>query len=133
MLSGDALRDYLKHVVSPMTGRRRTGKHARISLLDTQTLSRSRNDSCFSAENRRDVLRWAFKGLQQRFKAPRQNKAQESWHDSKNALYVIAGSRSMFLTTHEGDMRRRSQKLYCFCFLRKPHRPHHNTFGINNP
>ena len=88
--------------------RARTGKRARISLLDTKNIMTLTERLVFLCEkNRRCVLKWGenrpLTGIQK--KAPRQNEAQDSWNDSKTALCVATGSRSMF---HEGDIRRRS-------------------------
>ena len=108
MLSGDALRNSPKQVVSTTEA-----GNASADICEFLSWTRKNNDvdatTPVSQRKTNDALKWAKTGLWQEFKkAPRPNDAQDSWHDSKTAVNVATGSRSMFLTTHEGDIRRRS-------------------------
>ena len=80
------------------TSRERTKQTCANFSLGNKTLSRRRNDSCFSAKNRRRVLKWAKTGTWARIEKG----------TSKTALFIATGPRFLFLTTYEGDIRRRS-------------------------
>ena len=102
LLSRDVLRYYRRQVVCRQTCANFSLGHRRHYDVDATTpvSQRKTDDACSSGRKRVSSM--------DSKKAPRENEALDSWHDAKTALYVATGSESMFLTTHEGDIRRRS-------------------------
>ena len=107
MLCGDVLRYYPKQVVSSIEAENAPANMREFLPWTQNTVTLTRRLLFLSAKqtNRHLLLRAQVGGFE---KVPRLNKAQDAWHDSKTALNVATGSRSMSLTTHVGDIRRRS-------------------------